>query len=100
LTRRPAPGVLLLDFSHEGIVPGKKLNLIKGIPTVFLLILLGSDFNPRNSVFIRNKKAGRDAKPVADLNGIRSITQTQRKYGKPTKNRNIASKNRTAGLFA
>src|SRR5476651_2457413 len=51
-------------------------------------------------ISIRNKKAGRDAKPIADLNGIRSITQTQRKYGKRTKNRNIPGKNRTAGLFA
>jgi excisionase family DNA binding protein len=46
---------------------------------------LGSPFDPRNSVFIRNKKAWHDAKPVADLNDIRSITQTQRKYGKRTK---------------
>jgi hypothetical protein len=52
---------------------------------MFRLIPLGSPLNPRNSVFIRNKKAGRDARPIADLNDIRSITQTQRKYGKLTK---------------
>jgi hypothetical protein len=62
-------------------------------------ILLGSSFNPRNSVFIRNKKAWHDARPIADLNDIRSITQTQRKYGKRTKNRIVHSKNGTASLF-
>jgi len=46
------------------------------------LIPLGSPFNPRNSVFIRNKKARHDARPIADLNDIRLITQTQWKYGK------------------
>jgi hypothetical protein len=50
-------------------------------------------------ISIRNKKAGRDARPIADLNDIRSITQPKRKYGKRTKNRNIPSKNRTAGLL-
>jgi len=66
---------------------------------VFRLIPLGSPLNPRSHVFIRNKKVGHDARPIADLNDIRSITQPQIKTWKRTKNRNIPSKNRTAGLF-
>jgi len=41
------------------------------------LISLGSFFNPQNSVFIRNKKATHNAKLIANLNGIHSITQPQ-----------------------
>jgi hypothetical protein len=66
---------------------------------VFWLIPLGSLFNPRNSVFIRNKKAGHDVRPIADLNDIRSITQTELKNEKRTNNRNSSGNNRTARLF-
>jgi hypothetical protein len=79
----------------------EKLSDEERIVNTFLrsgLIPLGSPFNPRNSDFIRNKKAGHDVRPIADLNDIRSITQTELKNEKRTNNRNSSGNNRTARL--
>jgi hypothetical protein len=87
----------MVEGAQSGIF--LKLNLIKKILTVLCSFCLGG-ISIREILFsFAIKKAGRDARPIANLNDIRSITQTQRKYGKWTKNRNIHDKNRTVGLF-